>query len=134
MTYDKHFGTLVAPALLLCPRDVLLESAIGLDSLLVPGGGEARYKFCLHGAAILSPSMGTYEEVYRQLDEVYTKRSQAAHGRRAKEVESLSIIARTMLANAIHLIARLTLDGELDVAKDTIASAVQWYVIRKATR
>ncbi len=125
-----HFGRACVAVL---PRDVLLESAIGLDSLLVPGGGEARYRFCLHGVAILSPMLGAPElgELSKELDKIYSERSRSAHGRRSVQPLPSALRARKFLAKAIESIIRLTLDGSLDPRMGSVGEAVQRYVLTK---
>jgi hypothetical protein len=124
-----HFGRACVASL---PRDILLESAIGLDSLLVPGGGDSRYRFCLHGAAILSTNMFEGETHYQALNQIYELRSRAAHGGRVRDVEKVAPESRKKLAQAIRVIADLILTQKLS-RTEGIAEAVQHYVRQKAT-
>jgi hypothetical protein len=124
-----HFGRACVASL---PRDILLESAIGLDSLLVPGGGDSRYRFCLHGAAILSTNTSEGEIHYKALHQIYELRSRAAHGGRVRDVEKVAPESRKKLAQAMRMIADLILNQTLSRTKG-IAEAVQHYVRQKAT-
>ena len=125
-----HFGRACVASL---PRDVLLESAIGLVSLLVPGGGDSRYRFCLHGAAILSTDIPNGEAHYTALDKTYNLRSRAAHhGAGVQDVEKVALESRKKLAQAIRVIVDLILDQKLS-RTEGIAEAVQNYVRQKAT-
>ena len=124
-----HFGRACVAAL---PRDILLESAIGLDSLLVPGGGDSQYRFCLHGTVILSSSADSSKDLYKVLQEIYNKRSKAAHGTKIKEIEQLALECRQKLATAIQRIVELILNNQLPDGED-IALSVQKYVLKKAT-
>jgi hypothetical protein len=123
-----HFGrACVAPL----PRDILLESTIGLDALLVPGGGDSRYRFCLHGAAILAVHLPNGDAHYKALNEIYDLRSRAAHGGRIRDVESVAPDSRKKLAQVIHIIIALILAQKLS-RTEGIAEAVQHYVRQKA--
>jgi hypothetical protein len=126
-----HFGRACCAVL---ERDVLLESTIGLDSLLVPGGGEARYRFRLHGAAILSPMLGTPEVMSNELGEIYGERGRAAHGRWSSQASSLALRARKFLAKAIESIINLTLDGSLEPRMGSVGEAVERYVLTRTAR
>jgi hypothetical protein len=114
-------------------RDILLESVIGLDSLLVPGGGEARYRFRLHGAAILSPLLSSPENLSKELDEIYMERSLASHGREPR-ASQLGLRALKFLAKAIESIIRLTLDESLDPRDGSVSKAIEHYVLTGASR
>jgi hypothetical protein len=124
-----HFGRACVASL---PRDILLESVIGLDSLLVPGPGDSRYRFRLHGAAILSTNREEGGKYFRILGEMWDERSQAAHGQRAKEVERLAPISRKILAEVICKIVNLILKQKLDLP-DRLSRAIERYVLEKAT-
>jgi hypothetical protein len=125
-----HFGR---ACVVVSARDILLESVIGLDSLLVPGGGEARYRFRLHGATILSPMLGNPENLSRELNEIYTERSHAAHGRQPPRATQLAFRARKFLAKAIESVIRLTLEGDLDPRGGSVANAIEHYVLTGAS-
>lgn len=125
-----HFGRACIADL---SRDILLESAIGLDWLLVPGGGgNSQYKFCLHGAAVLSNPGNNGVERFRSLKEIYEKRSSAAHGHPTNAVEGIALKSRRLLAEAIVVIADLALSRKLDLTGG-IAKRVEQYVLQKAT-
>jgi len=81
-------------------RDVLLDAVIGLESLLVPNPGESRYRFCLHGAALLASCPDDAETMAKELRTIYDKRSSAAHGRKEDRLEQASR-ARQYLRDAI---------------------------------
>lgn len=123
-----HFGRACVGSL---PRDVLLESAIGLDSLLVPGGGDSGYRFCLHGAAILSSNIPNGEAQYKALDKIWNLRSRAAHGGRVQDVEKVALESGRKLAQAIRVVVDLILDQKLS-RTEGIAKAVEGYVRQKA--
>jgi hypothetical protein len=126
-----HFGR---ACVVVSARDILLESAIGLDSLLVPGGGEARYRFCLHGATFLSPKLGSPENLSRELDEIYAERSHAAHGRQPRRATQLAFRARKFLAKSIESIITLTIGGNLDPRDGSVPKAIQHYILIGASR
>ncbi len=101
--------------------------------MLVPGGGDSRYRFCLHGAAILStvrPNQG--RELYEMFKEIYAGRGRAAHGDRPGDVERVALVARKALADTLLAIVTSILDGHL-APNVGIANAVQRYVLERAT-
>ncbi len=100
------------------PRDVLLESIIGLEALLVANAGETRFKFGLYGAALLSPKFGDKEAIAKKLRTAYDGRSSIAHG--SKKHKSVSHDdARVYLADAIARILDLYEAGILDPSSNT---------------
>src|SRR5680860_115620 len=119
-----HFGRACVAAL---PRDVLVESVMGLEALLIPGGGEARYRFGLHGAAILSNTVTSAEDLNKDLKIIYRLRSQAVHGEKVHEVVTFAPKSRKILAKAIGAIVDLTSGGSF-VAQEGISRAVEKYV------
>ena len=126
----RHFGRACIATL---HRDILLESAIGLEFLLVPGPGDSRYRFWLHGSAILSNNnKQNRADLPERLREIYDKRSKAAHGSLASVIERVAFNSRKMLAEAIGVIVALALANKLDLSRG-IATAVEQYVIEKAT-
>jgi hypothetical protein len=125
-----HFGRSSVATL---PRDILLEAAIGLEALLVPGPGESGYRFSLHGAVIIAGGTPRAEEIRRQLGEIYGSRSGAAHGGARAVVEGLAILARRLLAEALEQTTRLVLGGAIDVS-ERLPVAIQRYVFQRATR
>jgi len=125
-----HFGRACVAFL---PRDVLLESVMGLEALLVPGVGDSKYRFRLHGAAMLSVESACGEEHYRILGKIYDLRSTAAHGVSVEdriELNEYSFKARQTLAKVINVIVHLFLDKALD-SSIGVAEGVQKYVLKK---
>jgi hypothetical protein len=115
------------------PRDILLESAIGLDLLFVPSEpGDSRYRFCLHGSAILASNPSDGDKVFNDLKKIYDNRSKAAHGHKIKEIENLAILARKKLAESILRIINLIHSHKIS-GTDEIAKAVQRYILLKVT-
>lgn len=116
-------------------RDIILESAIGLDILLVSGSGDSRYKFCLHGAAILLYNNDDKQAYFDELKIIYGNRSKAAHGRKASkkiDLATIAIMARKRLAEAIGCIINLLACNEIE-NKPEIAKEVEKYVLKKVT-
>lgn len=101
----------------------------------MPGRGDSRYRFCLHGAAILSTKPHNGEDVFNTLQEIYDKRSGAAHGSNASADEKIAIDSRRLLAKAIHTIVDLIQDKKLNFSQvnGKIAKAVERYVRFKVT-
>jgi hypothetical protein len=104
---------------------------MGLDALLVPGGGEAKYRFCLHGATLLSNIGLDGEESYQTLKKLYELRSQAAHGRVSSEIEKFAPKSRKILALTLKVIVDFLISELLNPQKE-IPVEVQNYVLRKA--
>ena len=109
-------------------RDALLDSVIGLESLLVPHPGELRYRFGLHGAALLAESQERAEEVAKELRNLYDKRSSAAHGKKEEPVRQASI-ALTYLSKAIRAVIELANAGMIDPSKP-VAEQVEKLILR----
>lgn len=124
-----HFGRACISSL---PRDALLESVMGLEALLVPGGSDSRYRFSLHGTVILQAIKSNSREHYDTLYKIYGLRSQAVHGEKAKDLDEFAPKSRKTLALMIQAIVELFLNGKLPVTKG-IANAVQDYVFQKCT-
>jgi len=103
-----------------------------LDSLLVTGGVDSKYKFCLHGTAVLSGQAANGAGLFKTLSEIYSERSQAAHGHHARKAERLASISRKKLAEAIHKIIDLALGKQIDLTFG-VTRAVEKYVLGKAT-
>lgn len=116
-------------------RDSLLDAVIGLDSLLVPGGGEGRYRVALHGAALLGDS--DPDQTHENLQKIYDLRSRAAHSAafEGEKFQEMAPIARSYLARVIYAIAALLNCGaiQLKESKDTIANAVERWVRARVT-
>src|SRR6201999_1058301 len=70
---------------------------------LVPGPGEAAYRFALHGTAVLAAN----QEVHDELVELYRLRSSAAHGGTASDFSDMAPRARQLLAQVILAIVGL---------------------------
>jgi hypothetical protein len=112
-------------------RDILLESSIGLETLLVSGGGDSRYRFALHGAVVLSNTDQQGSDLFRNLRDIYGARSGAAHGER-KSLATIATRSRRYLAEAIRAIAGLVLAGAIQ--RGRVSEAVQQYVVERATK
>ena len=125
-----HFGRACVAVL---PRDILLESAIGLDSVLVPNPGESGYRFRLHGTVMLSKvRKDPVLEIYDMMRDIYGERSRAAHGNRpAEEIERNALAARKALGDVILAISNLISNGELPPGR--VAEGVESYVLQRAT-
>jgi hypothetical protein len=117
------------------PRDILLDSAIGLEMLLVPSPGESRYRFALHGLAIIDGESAQTLEA--ELKKIYDLRSKAAHGGSSDAVdfERFAPRAKLLLAKAIQGAVHLIRTGELDVANTggDIAKSVENLVKSRAS-
>lgn len=87
-------------------RDILLDAVIGLEGLLVPNPGESRYRFGLHGVALLANPVEKAEATAKELREIYTQRSKAAHANPATRQEG-AYIARKYLGHAILSVMKL---------------------------
>ena len=124
-----HLGRACVASL---PRDILLESAIGLDSVLVHGGGDSRYRFYLHGATILSKTTGESIKIAESLKDIYEKRGRAAHGKRSTKLDDLARLARKYLAETILSVMELALAGKINIAEG-VAKGVEKYVFEKST-
>jgi hypothetical protein len=108
-------------------RDRVLESAIGLEGLLVQSPGESTYKFALHGAALLSMNATEAEVKSVALRAVYRQRSAMAHGSGKKSHEEYS--AHSLLGEAIASVVALMNDGMLSTDKQ-IAKQIEGGVLR----
>jgi hypothetical protein len=105
-----HFGRACLVSL---PRDILLESIIGLDGILVPTSADSTYRFRLHGAALLANERETASDLFDSLGKLYNKRSKVAHGASRDESFESAMKARTYLSRAIFNIANLCEKREL---------------------
>lgn len=100
-------------------RDVLLDSAIGLESLLVQDKnlGNFTYRFCLHGKIILANNDETIDD-FKILNDIYRGRSGAAHGKEGKkDIRELAFSSRQYLAQTIFNICLLWKNGLLSSDK-----------------
>jgi hypothetical protein len=125
-----HFGrACVAPL----ARDIVLDSVIGLEMMLVSGPGESRYRFSLHGATLLRGRRNRVE-LYEAFQNLYTQRSGAAHGASESDYDRVAADARRYLAATIRAVISLVESGQLAVTKSNIGKAVERYVLEQATR
>ena len=109
-----HFGR---SCLSTIERDILLESAIGIDSIVSNDSRDSAYRFQLHGSALLSfidPKIK--ETVYKELSNIYKRRSSAAHGTGSmkKSGENLHEKARTYLAKMMESVLVLNDNNNLN--------------------
>ncbi|MCK4623526.1 MAG: hypothetical protein KAT62_15105 [Desulfuromonadales bacterium] len=111
-------------------RDALLESIIGLESLLVPGSGDSRYRFGLHGAALLCTPHDNLEERARDLKKLYDRRSRIAHGSR-DAITSDANRGRRSLADAICAVIALLEAGVLEPS-EVIAEQIESIILKKS--
>ena len=103
-----------------------------MDGVLVPGGGDSLYRFCLHGTAVLSVIRNEESRnLYGLLKKIYSKRSTAAHGRSTKNLGDLVRDARKALSDIIFGILQLAELGHLDLSQGDVANALQSYVIEQ---
>lgn len=112
------------------PRDVLLESAIGLERLLVAGGGETSRRFRNYGAALIGGKKR--DETLEYLKKIYSARSKAAHGGDVKpnEFEEISVRARSYLSKAIANVVRLVVSEKIRPNnKEDINKAIERYLL-----
>ena len=89
-------------------RDILLDSAIALESLLVgdSSSGNFKYRFSLHGKIILgNKEVGNKD--FDNLKRIYDGRSGVAHGDEKKEDHDLACCSRAYLSQIIFNICRL---------------------------
>lgn len=111
------------------PRDVLLESAIGLERLLVHGSGENTRRFKVYGAALIG---GAHIETAKRLSEIYSLRSSAAHGddKKPEKFEKLSIDARADLALALANVVRLVVSSKIrpEEKENNINKSIERYL------
>ena len=125
-----HFGRSCTSAI---ERDTLLEAAIGIDSIVSPGGGDSLYKFCLHGAALLTAIDTSIDiNIFKNLKDIYACRSSAAHGIKStsKGQPSLPEKTRFYLAKMIESVLTLNEQDVLKINKGSkVADAVQQFVI-----
>lgn len=111
-------------------RDILLESAIGLERLLVDGSGENTRRFKTYGAALIG---GNSIETAKRLGKIYSLRSRAAHGsdEKPEKFEKLSATARADLAMALANVVRLVVSSKIVPAgkEKNINESIERYLI-----
>jgi len=107
-----------------------MESVIGLESLLVPNPGESRYRFGLHGAALLTKRPEESEEMAKTLRSIYSKRSTIVHGNRTDELHYANK-ALKLLGNSIESIINLF---EVNILKpeNPLAKQIEGLVLRNS--
>ncbi|OEU69939.1 MAG: hypothetical protein BA863_11175 [Desulfovibrio sp. S3730MH75] len=126
-----HFGRACLAPL---SRDVLLESVIGLEGLLVPGGGNSGYRFALHGAAILSNKDEPDENLFKRLQKLYGGRSGLAHGDTpSSRLDHNAQDARKYLAKVILRLSQLSQQGILP-SEESVAKSVERMVLEAACK
>lgn len=107
-----------------------MDAVIGLDSLLVPEGGEGRYRVALHGSALLTCHQDP-ATTYEQLNELYKLRSSATHsaGSEDKKFKEMAPIARMCFAGVIYRIATLVNSRAIVLGSgETIPHAVERWI------
>lgn len=111
-------------------RDVLLDSAIGLESLLVPGPSDSTYRFKLHGKIILGNNDERVDD-FKILGDIYRGRSKAVHGEdNIVKVRELAFSSREYLATAILNVSLLCQKGLLSPKE--IAEGLQDLIMGKS--
>jgi hypothetical protein len=113
-------------------RDALLDAAVGLELLLVPNAGESRYRFTLHGLAVIQNEPA--DQLEADLKAICAARSAAAHGGDAgKRFEELAPRARDLLARLIAAVVALQKEGtlQLSLTKGDVAAAVEDLIKRR---
>ena len=117
-------------------RDMLLDSTMGLDRLLVSGGMEGGHRLRLHGAVLLSGSEWNQTifgrelspaEIRESLKEIYGSRSSAAHGSVPKRAKELAATAHRALGYLIAVLMQWKKRGLLQPG-DT-ARAIEEYIL-----
>lgn len=119
------------------PRDILFESTVGLESLLVNGSGESTRRFRTYGVALIGD--GKFDETSKNLNKIYSLRSSNAHSstQKLENVEELSRVARSyfvrIIANVVHLVVAgqimpLIKDGKRDKGKSSINQCIESYL------
>lgn len=113
------------------PRDILLESAIGLERLLVHGSGENTRRFKTYGAALIGGAAPV--ETVKRFGEIYSLRSRAAHGsdKEMKKFEKLSATALADLGMVLVNVVRLVVSSKIVPERNggEINRAIEHYLI-----
>lgn len=116
------------------PKDVILESAIGLERLLVADTGDIGHRFRTFGAALISRYDAA--KTSEKLKNIYNRRSRAAHGGSVdgdKDEEEMSKVARCCLADAIAAVVQLIGAGKVETtsgkSKEPLAKSVERYLV-----
>jgi len=113
-------------------RDILLDSVIGLESLLVPNPGESTYRFGLHGAALLAASAEESIVIAKELRRLYAQRSRAAHGSPSERYDD-AWKAFGHLSKAIAALAEMLDSGTIQSShKADVAMQLEELVLRRA--
>jgi hypothetical protein len=111
-------------------RDRLLESVIGLESLLIPNSGETRYRFGLNGAALLACSRVEATEKANELRKIYDKRSSAAHGG-SEESFNEANVAHKALGDLIAIVLHLYKTERMNLS-ERFATQLEKNILAKA--
>jgi len=120
-----HFGRSCLESL---PRDQLLESAIGLENLLMHGRSSG-YRLKLSGAALMATTSDEAESIAEQLSKIWDSRGTVAHS--SERDVDLAKEARRLLAKAIFSIMELVRDGELQPSQQNIPKEIQDRILRE---
>ncbi len=114
------------------PRDILLESVIGLELLLVNGSGENTRRFHTFGHALIGSTNA--RATTKQLKDIYGLRSSAAHGgtKTKSDFQLLGSTARAYLAEAIANVAKLVLSKHIrpdpELKENVLSRSVECYL------
>lgn len=114
-------------------RDRLLESVIGIERLLVPGGGESRYRIGLHGAAMLAKDQTEAREKAKQLRDMFQARSSVAHGAVATKGKNLTYLALQTLGELVAVVTAELNAGRL-MPTPTISEQVQDQILMRVVK
>lgn len=116
-------------------RDRLLESVIGLERILVAYPGESRYRFGLHGTALLTKDSDDAKSKAKELRRLYDKRSSAAHGSggrtdRVKEADLAHKALGDSISSVLELFDRDFLKPEKK--EGSLALQIEQWVLRNS--
>jgi hypothetical protein len=113
-------------------RDILLDSVIGLENLLVPNPGQSTYRFGLHGAALLAASAEESIAIAKELRRLYGQRSRAAHGSPSERNDD-AWTAFGHLSRAIAALAEMLYSSMIQSSpKADVAMQLEELVLRRA--
>lgn len=112
-------------------RDMILDSVIGLETLLVPSaeGGGIKFRFSLFGTALLAKNDDEAKDINKDLKDIYSERGIVAHGNREKAVK-MANLALNYLTIVIKKIIELH-DQEIIVQGKKIAKQIENNLIKK---
>jgi len=103
--------------------DRLTESVVGLETLLVPSSGELRYRFSLHGTALLLSGTEDPSAVFEELGRLYDLRSRSVHGQGTGGIADEASRALLRLVQAIDTVTQLYDHGLL--SQERVAEGIQ---------